>query len=140
MNNSSDYLYNYTDYLYQYPFPHDYITPNPKHILPPPFPGYVETIFTVVYVLIMIFALSGNTLVILVILGNKSLRNVTNMFLISLAISDILISGFNVPMNLLYNFDMVWKYGEAMCKIVAYTTAVNVVASIMTLTAVALER
>lgn len=123
-----------------YPFPYDYITPNPEHILPPPFQGYIEAIFTVVYVFIMVFALSGNTLVILVILGNKSLRNVTNMFLISLAISDILISGFNVPMNLLYNFDMVWNYGEAMCKIVAYTTAVNVVASIMTLTAVALER
>lgn len=136
---------NYSTYynMYDYYLPDnnsDYFTPHPDHFIPPPVPGHIKIIFTVVYSIIMLFALSGNTLVIFVILGNKSLRNVTNMFLISLAISDIFISGFNIPLGLLYNFNGEWTHGEILCKFVSFATSVNVIASIMTLTAVALER
>ncbi|XP_061175447.1 QRFP-like peptide receptor [Saccostrea echinata] len=134
MNNTTDY------YNYPYPPSHDNIIPNPNDFVPMPLPYHIETIFTVLYAIIMAFALSGNTLVIVVILGNKSLRNVTNMFFISLAISDILIAGFNIPVNLLYTFNTVWTFGEALCKTISFATSVNVVASIMTLTVVALER
>ena len=118
----------------------DLLIPKPEHFLPPPVPEYIRTIFTVVYSVIMLFALSGNLLVIFVILGEKSLRNVTNMFIISLAISDILIAGINIPLGLLYNFNPEWNHGEILCKSISFATSVNVVASIMTLTAVALER
>ncbi|XP_062612037.1 QRFP-like peptide receptor [Saccostrea cucullata] len=133
---------NTTDYYSNYPFPpyYDFITPNPDHFVPMPLPYHLQTIFTVLYATIMVFALSGNTLVIVVILGNKSLRNVTNMFFISLAISDILIAGFNIPVNLLYNFNSIWTFGEVLCKTISFATSMNVVASIMTLTVVALER
>lgn len=138
-------MMNYSTYynMYDYYLPDnnsDYFTPHPDHFIPPPVPGHIKIIFTVVYSIIMLFALSGNTLVIFVILGNKSLRNVTNMFLISLAISDIFISGFNIPLGLLYNFNGEWTHGEILCKFVSFATSVNVIASIMTLTAVALER
>lgn len=132
-----------TYYMYDYYLSDNYsnlITPSPDHFIPSPVPEHIKIIFTVVYSIIMLFALSGNTLVIFVILGNKSLRNVTNMFLISLAISDILISGFNIPLGLLYNFNAEWTHGEILCKFVSFATSVNVIASIMTLTAVALER
>lgn len=135
---------NYSAYynMYDYYYPDNYsnIIPDPDHFIASPVPVNIKIVFTVIYSIIMLFALSGNTLVIFVILGNKSLRNVTNMFLISLAISDILISGFNIPVGLLYNFNAEWTHGEILCKTVSFATSVNVVASIMTLTAVALER
>ena len=42
------------------------------------------------YLAIFLMAVGGNILVIAVILSNKAMRNVTNYFLLNLAISDLL--------------------------------------------------
>src|SRR6218665_3164876 len=42
------------------------------------------------YVPVMLLAFVGNTLVLLVVLANKAMRNVTNYFLLNLALSDLI--------------------------------------------------
>ena len=42
------------------------------------------------YVPIFLLALSGNTMVFVIIVGNKNMRSVTNYFLLNLAIADLL--------------------------------------------------
>lgn len=42
------------------------------------------------YVPVLVLAFVGNVLVLLVVLGNKAMRNATNYFLVNLALSDLL--------------------------------------------------
>ena len=52
------------------------------------------------YVAVVVLGLGGNALVLLVIAVNRDMRTVTNVFLVSLAVSDALIAGINMPLHL----------------------------------------
>lgn len=56
-----------------------------------------------VFGFIFITALIGNILVICVVLRNPGMRNVTNVFIVNLAVADILVTIFCMPMTLLDN-------------------------------------
>ena len=66
-------------------------------------PFYMIVIYSVVYGLVFIFALLGNILVMVVVSRNKSMHNATNYFIVNLAIADILVALFCVPITLLGN-------------------------------------
>lgn len=111
-----------------------------NYLVPEQFSSELKTFLIVIYSVIMTGALIGNLLVIIVILANKAMRTVTNMFLVSLAVSDTLIAGWNIPIQLGYYIHSEWTLGEFLCKMSSYLQAVSVMASIFTLTAVAIER
>ncbi|XP_060071522.1 QRFP-like peptide receptor [Ylistrum balloti] len=113
---------------------------NPLFLVPESLPDELKTFLIIIYSVIMTGAIIGNLLVIIVILANKSMRTITNVFLVSLTISDTLIAGWNMPIQLGYYIHDDWTLGEVMCKLSAYLQTVNVQASIFTLTAVAIER
>ncbi|OWF43664.1 pyroglutamylated RFamide peptide receptor-like [Mizuhopecten yessoensis] len=123
----------------KYDYDHRYLT-SPDFFLPEPLSYELKTFLIVIYSVIMTGAVIGNLLVIIVILGNKQMRTVTNVFLVSLTISDTLIAGWNMPIQLGYYVHNEWTLGEVMCKMSTYLQTVNVQASIFTLTAVAIER
>jgi hypothetical protein len=50
----------------------------------------VKLALIVLYAVVFFLAVFGNVMVILVILTNRSMRNVTNYFLLNLAVSDLL--------------------------------------------------
>lgn len=62
----------------------------------------VKIFFYVVYILIFLIGMFGNLLVILVVMRNKSMQTVTNLFITNLALSDILLCIFAVPFTPLY--------------------------------------
>eukprot|EP00795_Rhopilema_esculentum_P009594 gene9594-17352_t len=64
---------------------------------------------------IFIFGTLGNVLVAFVILFNKSLRCTTNWLVLNLAIADLGITLFNIPMTNIYHFTG-WPFGENLCK------------------------
>lgn len=56
-----------------------------------------------VYGLIFVTALIGNCLVICVVCKNPGMRNVTNVFIVNLAVADILVTLFCTPLTLMDN-------------------------------------
>ena len=66
-------------------------------------PAYMLVIFALAYGLVFIFALLGNVLVIAVIFKNPTMRNVTNYFILNMAVADILVAIIVLPITLLAN-------------------------------------
>lgn len=63
----------------------------------------VATMFIVAYMLIFLLCMVGNALVCFVVLKNRHMRTVTNMFLLNLAVSDLLVGIFCMPTTLVDN-------------------------------------
>ncbi|XP_064642832.1 QRFP-like peptide receptor [Lineus longissimus] len=100
----------------------------------------IITTFIVLYTLIIVLACFGNGLVIVIIARNRKNRTVTDCFLLSLAIGDLLIALVNMPFQLYYHIHNRWELGQEMCKFVNYIQAITITASIATLTAISLDR
>ncbi|XP_070578261.1 allatostatin-A receptor-like [Ptychodera flava] len=95
---------------------------------------------TVFYGLITIIGFVGNSMVILVVLKEKKMRNTTNVFVFSLSIADLSFIVICVPVTALNHILGTWIFGRAMCKIMTYFTFVNVYASVYTLTVMSFDR
>lgn len=63
-----------------------------------------QTAFSFVYLLIFMLGIFGNVLVVYVVWANKHMRTVTNIFIVNLAVSDIMLCGLAVPFTPLYTF------------------------------------
>jgi len=96
--------------------------------------------FIVAYTTIILMALAGNGLMVAAVVADKRLRTVTNTFMVSLAISDVLIATVNMPVQLWYYVSNEWTLGEAMCKLSRYVQGVVIVNCILTLTGIAVDR
>lgn len=59
--------------------------------------------FIVAYALIFLLCMVGNALVCFIVLKNRHMRTVTNMFILNLAVSDLLVGIFCMPTTLVDN-------------------------------------
>ena len=73
-----------------------------------------------VYIVIFLLAVVGNVLVIVTLVQNKRMRTVTNIFLLSLSVSDLLFATLCMPFTLVGNMLERFIFGEAVCKITPY--------------------
>jgi len=110
------------------------------NFIPKEFDRNLKVTLALFYIFISIGAIVGNICVLAVILFTPKLRTVTNTFIVSLATSDTLIASWNVPLQLAYYFRNAWTLGPGMCKATSYVQGTSVMASILTLTAISLER
>lgn len=83
------------------------------------------TIRIPLYALIFFSGLIGNILVILTLARNRRLRIVTNVFLLNLAVSDLLLGVFCMPFTLIGTLLREFVFGEVMCKIISYIQGKN---------------
>lgn len=84
-------------------------------------PLYAQVIIVLMYILIIIIAVGGNLLFSYVILMRPKMRSITNMFLLNLAISDIVKAVVCNPFAFMANLILLhWPYGDLMCQIVTY--------------------
>ncbi|KAM9409567.1 LOW QUALITY PROTEIN: neuromedin-U receptor 2 [Pholidichthys leucotaenia] len=96
---------------------------------------------TSVYLLIFLTGLSGNLLTCAVIAKHKKMRNPTNFYLLSLAVSDLLVLLFGMPLEL---YDL-WQnypfpFGEGGCYFKTFLFETVCFASILNVTALSVER
>ena len=142
--NNTSAVYTYPDYDHTNDFllPHSLGNWEPPESdqLPDDLPYEVKVTFTVTYVLIMSLAIAGNLLVITVIARTPKMRTVTNTFLVSLAVSDLCIATLNMPFQLRFYMQNEWTLGEILCKFTKYMQGVVIVASILTLSGIAIDR
>ncbi|XP_024126239.1 neuromedin-U receptor 2 [Oryzias melastigma] len=96
---------------------------------------------TTVYLLIFLIGLSGNVLTCAVIAKHKRMRNPTNFYLVSLAVSDLLVLMFGMPLEI---YDL-WQnypfpFGEGGCYFKTFLFETVCFASILNVTALSVER
>ena len=108
--------------------------------LPDDLPADLKSALVFAYVTIIVMAVLGNLLVIVIIVGHRKMRTVTNVFLVSLAVSDTLIAAVNMPFQLNFYVQNEWTMGETLCKLTKYIQGVVIVSSIFTLTGIAVDR
>lgn len=63
----------------------------------------VAAVFTASYLLIFLVCMVGNGVVCFIVLRSKNMRTVTNLFILNLAISDLLVGIFCMPTTLVDN-------------------------------------
>lgn len=100
-----------------------------------------KSLFLPLYFLIVVVAGVGNAFLLLCILADKKLHNATNFFIGNLAAGDLLMCLSCVPMTMSYAFDSHgWAFGRTMCHLVPLLQCATVFASVLSLTAIAVDR
>ncbi|EDW05723.2 uncharacterized protein Dmoj_GI10925 [Drosophila mojavensis] len=92
------------------------------------------------YSLILLCAIVGNLLVISTLMQNRRMRTITNLFLLNLAISDMLLGVLCMPVTLVGTLLRNFIFGEFLCKLIQFSQAASVAVSSWTLVAISCER
>ncbi|XP_009991074.1 PREDICTED: neuropeptide FF receptor 2-like, partial [Tauraco erythrolophus] len=100
----------------------------------------VAAVFIVSYLLIFLLCMVGNGAVCFIVLRSKHMRTVTNLFILNLAVSDLLVGIFCMPTTLLDNIIAGWPFGSLVCKMSGMVQGISVSASVFTLVAIAVDR
>ncbi|XP_062995194.1 neuropeptide FF receptor 1-like [Elgaria multicarinata webbii] len=100
----------------------------------------VAAIYIVAYVFIFATCMVGNSLVCFIVLKNSRMRTVTNLFILNLAISDLLVGIFCVPTTLVDNLITGWPFSNSICKMSGLAQGMSVSSSVFTLVAIAVDR
>lgn len=90
--------------------------------------------------ILVVLSLCFNALICCIIVLNKNLHTVTNVFLANMAMSDIMLVSVNVPLNIIRNVTYEWTLGVLLCKALTYSIMVSSYVSTFTLTAIAFDR
>jgi len=72
-------------------------------------------IFGIIYINIFIFGLLGNLAIVLLTLRCSHLRSVQNIFILNLALSDVIVCLLSLPFTLVTNIFKEWLFGSAIC-------------------------
>ncbi|XP_062467592.1 neuropeptide FF receptor 1 isoform X1 [Pezoporus occidentalis] len=100
----------------------------------------VAAMFILAYSFIFLMCVIGNILVCFIVMKNRQMRTVTNVFILNLAISDLLVGIFCMPTTLVDNLITGWPFDNTMCKMSGLVQGMSVSASVFTLVAIAVER
>ncbi|NXD02710.1 NPFF2 protein, partial [Certhia familiaris] len=100
----------------------------------------VAAVFITSYLLIFLLCMVGNGGVCFIILRSKHMRTVTNLFILNLAVSDLLVGLFCMPTTLLDSIIAGWPFGSLVCKMSGMVQGISVSASVFTLVAIAMDR
>ncbi|XP_076308577.1 galanin receptor 2a-like [Tachypleus tridentatus] len=114
--------------------------PHPEEMLIPWMTNSYFPFIMTTYIITFIIGVTGNIVVIAVMTCDNSSRNVTSIFLVSLAVADLLLLVIYVPLDVAHYFVIQWDKDGTICKTAAYAETVSAFASVFNLVAVTLER
>jgi hypothetical protein len=83
-------------------------------------------LFVIIYTLIFIIGITGNSLVVYVVCRKKSMQSVTNLFIMNLALSDIFMCLLAVPFTPISFFSDYWLLGRFLCHLIPFSLGVSV--------------
>ncbi|NXX89442.1 GPR83 protein, partial [Centropus bengalensis] len=92
------------------------------------------------YSFIIVFSLFGNVLVCHVVIKTKRIHSATSLFIMNLAVADIMITLLNMPFTLARFVNSTWIFGKGMCHVSRFAQYCSLHVSALTLTAIAVDR
>ncbi|NXK57299.1 CCR4 protein, partial [Chauna torquata] len=95
--------------------------------------------FPVLYTILFVAGLVGNGLVVWILTVFKKVRAMTDVYLLNLAISDLLFV-FSLPFLVQYSLASKWTFGNAMCKIVSSAYFIGFYSSSFFITIMSIDR
>ncbi|XP_069792151.1 C-X-C chemokine receptor type 2-like [Narcine bancroftii] len=98
----------------------------------------LNTLIAVIYSLVCLLAVTGNLLVMVVIIHNRRTASSTDVYLLNLATADLL---FAVTLPF-WAVDVVsgWVFGDVMCKVISVMLEVNFYSGILLLACISVDR
>ncbi|XP_075677326.1 uncharacterized protein LOC113799853 isoform X2 [Dermatophagoides pteronyssinus] len=112
-------------------YPHDMLHPSMN-------PSFMPIIIT--HTITFLIGVIGNSVVIATWSMHGKFRSPTAVFLVSLAIADLLLLLVFVPLETLEYFMITWTGLSSICKMIAYVEAISAMSTVMNLLAVSIER
>ena len=96
----------------------------------------------ILYVITMIVALAGNTLLIYIVFRKPGTRNLTSFLFVNMAVADLMVAVFQMPVKIILFYVVVSSelIGTFNCKVLYYAVYVSTIASIFCLTVMAFDR
>ncbi|XP_068716710.1 neuropeptide FF receptor 2-like [Montipora capricornis] len=92
------------------------------------------------YFIILFGSLIGNVLVILVVVLNRHMRTVTNYLIVNMAVADLLVTAFNMPVTMKVIATRSMDWSATLCKVIPFTRSLSVASSVFTLAAISIDR
>ncbi|KAJ6222829.1 hypothetical protein RDWZM_001374 [Blomia tropicalis] len=100
-----------------------------------------QIFYIILYATISVAAIGGNGIVIYLIVNFRKMRTVTNVFILNLAIGDLLMASLCIPFTVTATLLLhSWPFGPLMCRIVTFAQAASVFISAYTLVAISIDR
>ena len=125
----------------------DSVTANDSRSLNPPCAKHLTELLvgeTFGYVLLIIVAVTGNSLIGLIVFKTKSMRKTINYLIVNMAMSDLLLPIFAFSRKMANLYVGHWliggPFGMALCKLVFFFQDVSTVVSIQSLLLIAVDR
>ncbi|CAH1407591.1 unnamed protein product [Nezara viridula] len=108
---------------------------------PIPYSERPETyIVPILFAFIFLVGVLGNGTLVLIFIRHKTMRNVPNTYILSLALGDLLVIVTCVPFtSTVYTFST-WPYGLFVCKLSEVAKDISIGVSVFTLTALSADR
>ncbi|KAM4555818.1 histamine receptor H2a isoform 1-T2 [Odontesthes bonariensis] len=94
----------------------------------------------VILSLLILLTVGGNVLVCLAVCASRRLRCITNCFIVSLAVTDLLLGLLVLPFSALLQFNDDWPLGPVFCNFYICMDVMLCTASILTLLAISVDR
>ncbi|CAF1018968.1 unnamed protein product [Rotaria sp. Silwood1] len=107
------------------------------------FPSWLRVPFIMISITESIFGIVGNFLVIIVIscIGKSNApHRPYNCFIVNLALSDLVLCLFTMPLNTYRSLNIYMKFPPAFCKLADSFPAINVCVSSLTIVAISIHR
>uniref|UniRef100_A0A1I7RIM2 G_PROTEIN_RECEP_F1_2 domain-containing protein n=2 Tax=Bursaphelenchus xylophilus TaxID=6326 RepID=A0A1I7RIM2_BURXY len=98
------------------------------------------TLFAIVYTHIFVLGLIGNLSIMFLTLRYHHLRTVQNIFILNLAISDVIVCLLSLPFTPVTSIYKVWMFGQPICHLLPLVQAVSIFVSTFSLSAIAIDR
>ncbi|XP_050925730.1 melanopsin-like [Lates calcarifer] len=122
-----------------------HVPTQPTHLQPHLFPtvdvpDHAHYIIGSVILLVGVTGMLGNALVIYVFCRSRTLRSPSNLLVVNLAAADFLMSLTQSPVFFVASLHRRWVFGEVACELYAFCGALFGITSMMTLTAIAVDR
>jgi tachykinin-like receptor len=103
-------------------------------------PWEIQLIWSLIFGLMILFAVFGNLIVICIIVTHRSMRTVTNYFLLNLTIADLVTIIFNATFNYIFMLNGHWPFGKIYCVVNNFLTNLTIAVSVFTIMITSIDR